>query len=135
VRFESLGLFPSANERGTVAFAATLRSGEAGIFTDDDGQIARITEANSAFDAYRGALITDAGAVVIIATPRGGSLGLFVGPDPDTDRILALGDVLLDSAVEDFAANPVSVGASGHVAIRASLADGRHVILRADPAR
>jgi hypothetical protein len=134
-RFESLGLFPSANERGTVAFTATLRSGGAGIFADDDGQIARITEANSAFDAYRGALITDAGAVVIIATPRGGSLGLFVGPNPDTDRILALGDLLLDSAIEDFAANPVSVSASGHVAIRASLADGRHVILRADPAR
>jgi hypothetical protein len=71
----------------------------------------------------------------MIATPRGGSLGLFDGPDPDAHRILALGDPLLDTAVEDFAANPVSVNACGQVAIRASLADGRHVILRADPAR
>jgi hypothetical protein len=134
-RFESLGLFPSANERGTVAFAATLRTGEAGIFTDDAGRITRVTEMDCAFEAYRGALITNAGAVVMIATPRGGTLGLYDGPDADADRILALGDPLLGSTVEDFAANPVSVNASGQVAIRASLADGRHVILRADPAR
>jgi len=95
----------------------------------------RITETDGAFEAYRGALITYAGAVVMIATPRGGSIGLFGGPDPEADRILALGDSLLDSTVEDFAANAVSINASGQVAIRASLADGRHVIVRADPAR
>jgi hypothetical protein len=134
-RFESLGLFPSTNDRGTVAFAATLRSGGAGIFTDHGGRITLITERDGAFDAYRGALITSTGAVVMLATPRGGNLGLFDGPDPDADRILALGDALLDSSVEDFAANPVSVNASCQVAIRASLADGRQVILRADPAR
>ena len=88
---------------------------------------------DSAFEAYRGALITNAGAVVMLATPRGGSLGLFDGPYPDTGRILALGDPLLDTTVDDFAANPVSVNVSGQVAIRASLADGRQVILRADP--
>jgi hypothetical protein len=134
-RFESLGPFPSANERGTVAFAATLRGGGAGIFTHDNGRITRITETDGAFEAYRGALITNAGAAVMIATPRGGRLGLFDGPDPEADRILALGDSLLHSSIEDFAANPVSVNASGQVAIRASLTDGRHVIVRADPAR
>jgi hypothetical protein len=133
-RFESLGLFPSANEHGTVAFAATLQGGREGIFTDDYGRITQVTETDGAFDAYRGALITNAGVVVLVATPRGGNLGLFDGPDPETNRILALGDPHLDSVVQDFAANPVSVSASGHVAIRVGLADGRHVILRADPA-
>jgi hypothetical protein len=135
VRFESLGLFPSANDRGTVAFAAKLRGGGAGVFTEDGGRITCITDTDSAFEAYRGALITNIGAVVMIATPRGGSLGLFNGPNPDADRILALGDPLLDTTVDDFAANPVSVNACGQVAIRASLADGRQVIFRADPAR
>jgi hypothetical protein len=91
-----------------------------------------VAATDGAFHAYRGALIADTGVVVIIATPRGGRLGLFGGPDPDADRILTLGDPHLNSTVEDFAANPVSVSRSGHVAIRASLADGRHVILRAD---
>jgi hypothetical protein len=85
------------------------------------------------FEACRGALITSAGAVVCIATPRDGSLGIFAGVDPEADRILALGDPLLGSHVADLASNPVSVNATGHVAIRASLTDGRQLILRADP--
>jgi hypothetical protein len=131
--FESLGSFPSANVGGTVAFAATLRVGGAGIFTVEAGQIVQVLGTGDAFESCRGALISDAGAVVCIATPRGGSLGLFAGPDPDADRILALGDRLLGSTVADLAANPVSINSDGHVAVRAALADGRQVILRADP--
>jgi len=131
--FEALAHFPSANDRGTVAFAATLRAGSPGIVTADEGRITPIIDTDGVFEACRGALITDAGAVVRIATPRGGSLGLFAGPDPEADRILALGDPLLGSTVEDFAANPVSVNAAGQVAIRVKLADGRQLILRADP--
>ena len=130
--FETLALFPSLNDAGTVAFAATLRAGGAGIFTVHDGRVTRI-ETDGAFETFRGALITGTGAVVRIATPRGASLGLFAGSNPETDRILALGDPLLSSTVTDFAANPVSVNAAGHVAVRATLADCRQLILRADP--
>jgi len=132
-RFETLSLFPSVNDHGTVAFAATLRAGRAGIFTMDKGRITPIVDTDGAFEACRGALITSAGAVVCIATPRGESLGLFAGPDPDADRILALGDTLFGSTVSDLASNPVSVNGVGQVAIRASLTDGRQLILRADP--
>lgn len=128
--FETLGLFPSV-QRGVVAFAATLRDGGGGIFTADDGQIAQV-ERDGAFESFRGALIGGAG-VVLIATPRGGSLGLFTGPDPVVDRILAVGDALFDSTVADFAANPVSINAVGQVAVRVTLTDGRELILRADP--
>lgn len=131
--FETLALFPSVNDDGTVAFAATLRAGGAGIFTVDEEQHTRIIDTDGAFESYRGALITSAGAVVRIATPRGGSLGLFAGPDPGADRILALGDQLLGSKVAELASNPVSVNAAGQVAIRARLTDGRQLVLRADP--
>jgi hypothetical protein len=131
--FETLGLFPSANDQGTVAFATTLHAGGAGIFTELDGRITPIIDTTGAFETFRGALVSDGGAVVIIGTPRGGSLGLFAGPDPVADRILALGDTLLGSTVDDLAANPVSVNASNQVAIRARLADGRQLILRSDP--
>ena len=96
-RFASLSFFPSANDGGSIAFAATLQGGGQGVFTDDDGQIACVAETGEAFESYRGALITSAGSVVTIATPRGGSLGLYGGPDPTLDRILALGDALLGS--------------------------------------
>ena len=88
---------------------------------------------HGAFESYRGALITGAGGVIRIATPRGEHLGLFNGPDPAVDRILAIGDSLFGSTVTDFAANPVSVSAAGQLAIRASLSDARQLILRVDP--
>ena len=65
-----------------------------------------------------------------IATPRGGGLGLFAGPDPEAHRILAVGDDLLGSSVTDLAANPVSINGVGQVAIRATLDDGRQLIVR-----
>jgi hypothetical protein len=133
--FESLALFPSVNDAGTVAFAATLEGGGAGILAVEENRVSRIIDRTGAFEAFRGALITDGGAVVRLATPRAGSLGLFAGPDPEADRILALGDRLLGSTVADLASNPVSVNGAGQVAVRARLADGRQLILRADPAR
>lgn len=131
--FETLALFPSVDDHGSVAFAATLRAGGAGIFTVNEGRNIRIIDTDGAFETYRGALMTSAGAMVRIATPRGGTLGLFAGPDPEADRILALGDQLLGSTVAELASNPVSVNAAGHVAIRARLTDGRQFVLRADP--
>ena len=132
--FETLAPFPAASDHGTVAFAATLRAGGAGIFTvDEGGRTTQIVNTDGAFETCRGALITGAGAVVCIATPPGGTLGLFAGPDPEADRILALGDPLLGSTVEDLASNPVSVNDDGQVAIRVKLTDGRQLILRADP--
>jgi hypothetical protein len=131
--FETLAFFPSATDGGTVAFAATLRAGGAWIFTVADGRIVQNLDTEGAFESYCGALIGNAGGVAFTATPRGGSLGLFAGPDPHADRILALGDRLLGSTLAEFAANPVSVNGHGHVAVRATLADGRQIILRADP--
>jgi hypothetical protein len=131
--FETLAFFPSTNDGETVAFAATLQTGGAGIFTVDQGQIVQVLDTEGEFESCRGALISSAGEVVCIATPRGGSLGLFAGPDPHADRILALGDPLLGSTLAEFAANPVSVNGHGHVAVRATLADGQQIILRADP--
>jgi hypothetical protein len=92
-----------------------------------------VIDTDSAFEEFRGAIVDDAGRVVLIATPRGGSLGLFAGPDPEADRILALGDPLHGSTIADLAANPVSVNAAGQLAVRVALADGTQLILRAEP--
>src|SRR4051812_28876100 len=77
-----------------------------------DRFVAPIIETDDAFEAFRGALITNAGAVIRIATPRVGTLGVFAGPDPEADRILAAGDPLLGSTVREFGSNPVSVNAA-----------------------
>jgi hypothetical protein len=131
--FAEIGQFPTVNDHGTVAFVATRRSGEMGILVADGDDITEIDDTDSAFESYRGALISGAGGVIRIATLRSGNLGLFSGPDPVADRILAIGDPLFGSTVIDFAANPVSVSAAGHLAIRVSLKNGRQLILRVDP--
>ncbi len=129
-RFETIARFPSVAADGTVAFAATVPGG-GGVFTARDGLIEAV-QTDGAFASYRGALISDAGTVRI-ATPRGGTLGLFTGADPELDRILAEGDALFGSIVEEFAANPVSVNVEGQLALRVTLHDGRGCILRCEP--
>jgi hypothetical protein len=131
--FKTLAHFPSAAHDGTVAFAATLHAGGEGIFSANAGRVTRVLGPDGAFESCRGALVADGGTMVAIATPRCGGLGLFGGPDPELDRIISVGDQLLGSEVADFAANPVSLNSNGQVAIRARLADGRQLILRADP--
>ena len=129
--FETLARFPSVDDRGVVAFAATLRGEGSAIVTVDDGDIT-IIDTEGAFESFRGRTARRRCRRAHRHT-AGGNLGLFNGPNPETDKILAIGDHLLGSTVADLAANPVSINAGGQVAVRASLADGRQFILRADP--
>jgi hypothetical protein len=125
---ESLAPFPSINDGGTVGFGATLAGGGAGIFIVRDGEITRLD--TDAFESCRSGLVNAAGAVFYVATPPGGSLGVYAGKQ----RILGGGDELSGSTVTELAANPVSINARGQVAIRVRLADDRQLIVRADPA-
>ena len=87
----------------------------------------------AAFESFRGVLINRTGLVVFYATPVGGRLGIYKGPDPVRDRVLSIGDPIFQSTMVEFALNPVSVNEKGQIAIRVNLEDGRQVILRADP--
>lgn len=78
-------------------------------------------------------LLGNAGRLVFYGTPRGGQLGVFTGSDPRRDCIVRVGGALLDSTIDEFALNPVSINLSGQVAIRVKLASGRQVVVRADP--
>ena len=131
--FASLGHFPFRNGRGAVGFCATLRTEAAGVYVVSAGEVSTIIESDDAFDSFRGVLLDDAGTAVFYATPHGGSLGIFTGPDPVADCLLAVGTPLFGSTVVNFALNPVSINGSGQLAIRARLADERQFILRADP--
>lgn len=127
-RFGTLARFPTLGWDGSVAFAATLPGGE-GVVVVAGARGTTIVDETGAYESFRGVLRSGE-AVVRLATPRGEALGLFSGPDPVRDRVLAIGDPLLGSTVVDLAANPVSVSAAGHLVLRGTLADGRQLILR-----
>jgi hypothetical protein len=132
--FAELARFPTMNDRGGVAFAARRASGGWGLFAAAPGGTACLVDAQAGFESFRGLLINDAGLVAFYATPVGGQLGIYTGPDPRQHRLLGLGDPLFGATVVDFALNPVSVNARGQLALRVALDDGRQFILRADPA-
>lgn len=131
--FHALGRFPFVNAAGTVAFCATLRDGREGVFVVSEGSITTVVDTTGPYQSVRGVLLDDSGTAIFYATARRGSLGVFTGPDPVADRVLALDAPVFGSAVVDFALNPVSVNAAGQLAIRVTLADGRGCIVRADP--
>lgn len=132
--FSTLGGFPSMNDAGAIAFGATLREGGSGVFVSSGGRIATVIDESAGFESFRGALINNAGHVVFYATPRNGVLGVYAGPDPARDCVLAVGASLGGTTVTEFALNPVSFNNKGQLAIRVRLADQRQAILRADPA-
>lgn len=142
--FSRLGNFPSINDRGEIAFAAARakNGGDAsvteveGIFAGHAGRLEPVLENDGqnglAFESFRGALVDNAGRVVFFATPRGGSLGIYCGPDAAIHRVLGVGDSLLGASVREFALNPVSINAEGQLAVRVGLTNGEGVIVRAD---
>jgi hypothetical protein len=131
--FADLGSFPSANSRGSVAFCATLESGGAGVFTSTACAISAVVDSKDPFESFRGVLINDQDEIIFCATPRGGTLGIYAGPDPSKDRVLGIGDALFGSQVADFALNPVSFNDANQIAVRLRMADDRQLIVRVDP--
>ena len=93
----------------------------------------RLVGTDGGFASFRGALLNDARELVYYATPIGGELGIYTGPDLEHDCLLEVGGKLLDSTVAGFALNPVSINRAGQLAIRVMLGSGRQLILRADP--
>lgn len=131
--FAGLGRFPSVNAEGAVAFCATLEDGGSGIFVASSEGTVQLLDTSGRFESVRGVLLDTTRKIVFYATPREGSLGVFSGPDPATDRVIGLGAPLFDSTIVDFALNPVSINDVGQLAIRVKLANDDQWILRADP--
>ncbi|MSU46993.1 MAG: hypothetical protein EXS42_07720 [Lacunisphaera sp.] len=131
-RFRNFASFPSINDQETVAFGATLNAGGAGVFTATAGTLTTVIDGSGPFESFRGALINNAGTVVFAATPRSGKLGIYAGPDPVADKVIAMGDLFLGSTIAGFALNPVSVNAAGQMVIRIKLADDRQMIVQVE---
>lgn len=114
-----LGRFPCVNALGHVAFAVPN-----GIFVAKP-ELAPVAMLNGPY-TFRGALVGNADAVVAIATPHGGQLGIYA----DHNRLIGIGDQFLGSEVVDFALNPVSINTVGDMAIRIKLANDIQAIVR-----
>jgi hypothetical protein len=71
--------------------------------------------------------------VVFLAGLRSGGSGIFRGPDPVADVIIASGDPLFGSTVANVFFTEGGLNDNGQVAFVAQLEDGREVVVRAQP--
>ncbi len=126
--------FPVTNNGGTVTFLGFLNGGGSGIFTSNGGTATTIADTTAGSFSFfvNAASINDGGAVAFQAFFTGGN-GIFTGPDPVADKVIAIGDPLSGSTVTTVIFSREGLNDMGQVAFVASLADGRQGVYRADP--
>jgi hypothetical protein len=118
-----------------------------------DGKRTRIVaDTNGAFSGFAGSPIrfpgnpvggfdvgvslNDRGDVAFVAGLDGGgagSGGIFTGPDVVRDKVITTGDPLAGSSVSDIVMSRQSLNNKGQIAFQVTLADGRMVVVRAEP--
>ncbi len=131
VRFES-PVF-SMNNNGEVAFEGEFTSGAHAVFVGNGSSVTAIVDTDGPYASFGNESINAGGSVVFQASTDAGGLGIFSGPDPVHNKIIATGDALNGSTVVTLSLGREGLNDNGQVAFYAELADGRHGIFRADP--
>jgi hypothetical protein len=126
-----------ANDAGTVAFIADLTAGGQAIVTGDGTQLTTVADTGGRFSSFFGNVaINNDGQVVFAANLSAGGSGIFRVRDGAVDEIIGTGDSLFGSTVTSFVINPFAprgFNDAGQLGFAAHLADGRTVLVRADP--
>jgi len=122
--FIDLGLFPSINAAGTVAFRAES-AGSSGIFTGNGGGLTTVADSSSSFADF-GSLdprINAAGTVAFFANLSSGGSGLFVNSAGVNSKIADTSDNFSTGDLFEAFGSP-SLNAAGVVAFAAAAASG-----------
>ena len=131
--FSAFGVTPSINDDGAVAFDAFLEEGGAGIYTGGTQAVQPVVETDDGeFTALENPAINNDGTVAFSATRSGGVRGIFTGEDPAEDKVIAIGDELLDSTLAGFLFSR-SLNDNGEIAFLYRTASGVRGIAVASP--
>lgn len=79
------------NDAGTVAFVASVDSGQTGVFLSGGGVVAM---SGGVFTSFNSVSINNIGQTAFGARLSSGANGIFLGPDPIGDKVIATGDVM-----------------------------------------
>jgi Cadherin domain len=126
------------NDAGTLAISANLTAGGQVIVVAQDGMLTPFVGTTGAYSQFFAGQVSinNDGQIVFGADLATGGHGIFQGPDSIADKIITTGDELFGSTVVGFPANGLGVRSlnnAGQIAFSAFLADGRTVLVRADP--
>ena len=130
---------PSVNDRGLVAFtAAFVRSDEfvQAIMTGRGGAVTTVADTTGDYGSVDNPSLDDGGEVAFVADLDFVTRGVFTGPDPVDDRVIATGEQLDGSTVAGLQFCREGSNDSGQLTLAAQLDDGaRTAIFRATPAQ
>ncbi len=93
---------PAINNLGQIAFLANENATGANaifVINRNGTGLQKIAGSEGPFSAFRAPVINDLGTVAFLAFLDSGIHGIFIGPDPVTDRVIATGDSLFGSTV------------------------------------
>lgn len=126
---------PSIDDSGRVAFSAALDAGGEGVFVGIGSVTGTVVDSSGAFDAFRGVALSNTGVAFKAELDLDGGSGVFTGPDPISDKVIATGDSVpgFPSTVTSVLMGSEGLNDLGQIAMRVSFANGRERILRADP--
>ena len=129
---------PTLNDAGTVAFDILFLNNMGdplqGIFTQSSGGSDLIVDTSGDFLGFERPAINNQGTIVFSGSLDVGPGAIFAGPDPVTDRVIGIGDMLLGSTVTSLNfTQQTGLNNQGQIAFVAEFEDGSVGIFRADP--
>ena len=121
---------PVLNDSGTAAFYRSFfdevaQQSVEEIATGNGGPLTTVvdTRGDFAFFGFRPPSLNNGGDVAFHATLDDGSSGIFVGPDPVADRVIATGDILDGAPVQNLTFCEEGLSDRGDLAFVAQFAD------------
>jgi hypothetical protein len=123
---------PAIAENGTVAFLAEPVYLTRAIYTWD-GTTTQVADTEGPFEQFTAPAVNAAGDVAFFAEFEGWGRGIFTGPDPVADRVIATGDSLFGSVVVHLECGRHALNESGKIAFAYSLENGNSGIALASP--
>jgi hypothetical protein len=124
---------PFINNNGEIAFLANEQATSAPavfLVNQDGSNLRRIANASGAFSQMRSPVVNDAGTFVFLANLDNGGRGIFTGPNPGMDKVIAEGDPLFGSTVQSLGFWR-GLNNQDEIAFSYTLTDGRSGIARA----
>lgn len=128
---------PCINNSNIVSFRGRYYDGTEGIFVNIGGFVTPyvISPLHSSFQVLYSPSMNDHGTIVFMAEAGalgyGSPRGIFTGPNPVADKVIAGGDILFGSKVVSLGIG--TINNKGQVVFRAWLEDGTKGVFRADP--
>ena len=121
------------NDLGTILINIERSPGEGELLQSTaEDTLTSLVSTDGLFDSFGEIALNNEGQIAFGAVLDDGTKGIFTGIDPQSDRLIAVGDSLSGSTVVDLEFDSEGLNNSGTISFQAELADGTFAIYQAN---